>query len=209
MANIINIKERVMIKFKINVKTGLHIGGNKETFGIGGIDSPVIKDPITNEPIIPGSSLKGKMRMLITNVLQKGIEEEITKKLFGSSQTKNKENDYGITRIIFRDMFLTAESKDNLQKHLGKNFFTEVKAENKIDHIKCQANPRFIERVPAGAVFEGECIVNILEQDDKNELINLIKQGFELVNNNTLGGSGSRGYGKVEIVVEEEIILGE
>lgn len=209
MANIINIKERVMIKFKINVKTGLHIGGNKEIYGIGGIDSPVIKDPITNEPIIPGSSLKGKMRMLITDVLHKGTELDITKKLFGSSQNKNKENDYGITRIIFRDMFLTTESKENLQKHLGKNFFTEVKAENKIDHIKCQAKPRFIERVPAGAVFDGECIVNILEQDDKNELINLIKHGFELVNNNTLGGSGSRGYGKVEIVVEEEIILGE
>lgn len=78
MNEIMNIKERVMIKFTVTVKTGLHIGGNKETYGIGGIDSPVIKDPITNEPIIPGSSLKGKMRMLIKHVAQSGVEEEIS-----------------------------------------------------------------------------------------------------------------------------------
>lgn len=207
MNEIMNIKERVMIKFTVTVKTGLHIGGNKETYGIGGIDSPVIKDPITNEPIIPGSSLKGKMRMLIKHVAQSGVEEEISKKVFGKSQSD--ESNYGITRVIFRDLFLTTESKESLQKHLGKNFYTEVKAENKIDPIKVKAMPRFIERVPAGAVFAGECIVNVLEEDNKEELIGLIQQGFELINNNSLGGSGSRGYGKVEIKVDEEKILGE
>lgn len=208
MNEIMNIKERVMIKFTVTVKTGLHIGGNKETFGIGGIDSPVIKDPITNEPIIPGSSLKGKMRMLIKHVTQSGVEQDISKKVFGKAQSDAKSN-YGITRVIFRDLFLTEESKENLQKHLDKNFYTEVKAENTIEPIKVKATPRFIERVPAGAVFAGECIVNVLEEDNKEELISLIQQGFELINNNSLGGSGSRGYGKVEIKVDEEKILGE
>lgn len=208
MNEIMNIKSRIVLKFTLTVKTGLHIGGNKESYGIGGIDSPVIKDPITNEPIIPGSSLKGKMRMLIKHIAQEGNEQEISKKMFGKSHNESK-NDYGMTRLIFRDIFLTKESKEELQKHLGKNFYTEVKAENKIDPVKVNASPRFIERVPSGSVFAGECILNVLEGDDEKELIDLIKLGFELINNNSLGGNGSRGYGKVEIVLNEEIKLGE
>ena len=57
------------MKFKGNYKeivlTGIHIGGNVDSYGIGGVDAPVIKNPLNNEPIIPGSSIKGKMKMLL------------------------------------------------------------------------------------------------------------------------------------------------
>lgn len=45
--------------------TGTRIGGTQEKFEIGGIDNPVIKDPLTDLPYIPGSSLKGKLRHLL------------------------------------------------------------------------------------------------------------------------------------------------
>lgn len=65
------------IKFsaQIRLETGLHIGASNAFAAIGAIDSPVIKDPITNLPIIPGSSLKGKMRTL----LAKGITKKLSR----------------------------------------------------------------------------------------------------------------------------------
>lgn len=195
------IVKRELIKFTLTVKTGLHIGGNKETYGIGGIDSPVIKDPITNEPIIPGSSIKGKMRMLIKYVDKAGKEDAICLKAFGPDPG-SKTNEFGLSRIIFRDMFLIEESKKTLQNHLGENFFTEVKAENKIDNVNVSAQPRFIERVPAGAVFEGECIINYCDGDNE-DFYRFLENGFERINYNALGGSGSRGYGKVDIKITD------
>lgn len=199
-----NIKKRILLKYKLTVLTGLHIGGNKETYGIGGIDSPVIKNPLTNEPIIPGSSIKGKMRMLTTYITDNGDKNNLTtNKAFGAINNDIRSKAL-MTRFIFRDLFLTNDSKQMLQNKLGKGFFTEVKAENKIDNIS--ANPRFIERVPAGAEFEGECVVNILENDTEN-FVKILEDGFDLLANNFLGGSGSRGYGKVaiEIVSKEEL----
>lgn len=136
------ISERKLIEYEVELCTGLHIGGNKESYGIGGIDSPVIKDPLTNKPIIPGSSIKGKIRMLLTHIDVENHNLDEIDKAFGSS-----DKDIGLTRIIFRDLFLTEDSAKELENRLGKGFYTEVKAENKIDNLK--AMPRFIERVPA------------------------------------------------------------
>lgn len=190
------IIERKLIEYEVELCTGLHIGGNKESYGIGGIDSPVIKDPLTNKPIIPGSSIKGKIRMLLTHIDVENHNLDEIDKAFGSS-----DKDIGLTRIIFRDLFLTEDSAKELENRLGKGFYTEVKAENKIDNLK--AMPRFIERVPAGAKFHGECIVKKLDED-KEDFFELLKRGFELLKNSALGGSGSRGYGKVNITIKNE-----
>ena len=190
------IIERKLIEYEVELCTGLHIGGNKESYGIGGIDSPVIKDPLTNKPIIPGSSIKGKIRMLLTDIDVENHNLDEIDKAFGSS-----DKDIGLTRIIFRDLFLTEDSAKELENRLGKGFYTEVKAENKIDNLK--AMPRFIERVPAGAKFHGECIVQKLDED-KEDFFELLKRGFELLKNSALGGSGSRGYGKVNITIKNE-----
>ena len=190
------ISERKLIEYEVELCTGLHIGGNKESYGIGGIDSPVIKDPLTNKPIIPGSSIKGKIRMSLTHIDVENHNLDEIDKAVGSS-----DKDIGLTRIIFRDLFLTEDSAKELENRLGKGFYTEVKAENKIDNLK--AMPRFIERVPAGAKFHGECIVQKLDED-KEDFFELLKRGFELLKNSALGGSGSRGYGKVNITIKNE-----
>lgn len=195
------IKKRYLIKYTVKVITGMHIGGSKENYGIGGVDSPVIKNPLTNEPIIPGSSIKGKIRMLLETV-----EESLNKykhkpktvsEAFGFDKKENvPENN--ITRILFRDLALSEESKAELQKRLGKGFFTEVKAENVLRKLKAPM-PRFIERVPAGAIFEGECVIQELEGDEEGLYKEMLEYGFRLLENSALGASGSRGYGKVEI----------
>ena len=199
------IKKRILVKYTLTVCTGLHIGGNKETYGIGGIDSPVIKDPLTNQPIIPGSSVKGKMRMLLERVGKDQIHNLTLNKAFGyRAENKKGAESIGISRILFRDLFLTENSQRKLQSRLGEDFFTEVKAENQIDNLKVSANPRFIERVPAGTVFSGECVVQYLDIDKDEDFLTFLKTGFELLKHSALGGSGSRGYGKIDITIESE-----
>lgn len=196
------INKRVKITYRLKVKTGLHIGGSKGVYGIGGLDSPVIKNPVTNEPIIPGSSIKGKVRMLLEVVHPE--HQNKFNKMFGYRQG---EQNNPLSRVIFRDLELTKESKEELSKALDGEY-TEIKAENTIDRARGTAkSPRFIERVPAGAVFEGEYIVQYLDTDQDNDFEELVKKGFKLLENNYLGGSGSRGYGKVEfeIINQEEL----
>lgn len=197
------IIKRVVISYELKVKTGLHIGGSKVIYGIGGVDGPVIKNPINNQPIIPGSSIKGKIRMLLESIdSNEGYDQRAIDKAFGPKKDNNP-----LTRVIFRDLELTSESNEELQNSLGKGFFTEIKAENSINRATGKAQPpRFLERVPAGAVFGGEYIIQYLEEDEENfeELINL---GFSFLENSFLGGSGSRGYGKVEYIFKSRTEL--
>ena len=50
---------------QIELLSGLHIGSGNTEIHIGGTDNPVITNPITQQPYIPGSSIKGKMRSLL------------------------------------------------------------------------------------------------------------------------------------------------
>lgn len=205
--------KKIKLHYTIKVLTGLHIGGNKDNVEIGGIDLPVIKLAARdNEPYIPGSSLKGKMRCLleqtrgVTNV---GGDSDVNK-LFGITK---KDNDPVRTenipsRLIVRDAYLTEESKKQIAKCESMEMpYTEGKWENVIDRMKGVAeHPRQIERVPAGAEFAAEFILNVWESDDKNdamsetEMIALLEKGIALLENDYLGGSGSRGYGQVKLI---------
>ncbi len=187
------INKKIILSVELEVLTGLHIGGSETGFDIGGIDDPVVKDVITGEPYIPGSSLKGKLRSLLE--LFNNDSEEIGV-LFGNSKTP--------TRIIVRDLFLL--NKEELESYLGKGIYTEMKAENNIDKLTSKANaPRFIERIPKGAKFRGEIIITSYNEDNCDEFISIIKQGMDMLKDNYLGGSGSRGYGKVAIKITETI----
>ncbi|HOI47455.1 MAG TPA: type III-A CRISPR-associated RAMP protein Csm3 [Bacilli bacterium] len=193
--NDIRLTKRCVCEIELQVLTGIHIGGSKEIYGIGGIDNPVIKNPLTGEPIIPGSSLKGKIRSLLE------LTKNDMKKLFDTDQN-------GPTRVIFRDLCLSKQSVNMLTEMLGFGIFTEVKAENSIDKRTGKAaNPRFSERVPAGVTFEGEIIVNAYNNENIEEMIAVLKKGFELLKANYLGGSGTRGYGKVEIAIKKESMI--
>lgn len=195
-----------VLKVKLELLSGMYIGGNDEGFDIGGADSRVIKNPLTKEPYIPGSSLKGKLKSLLKYKYGKIGDNDIM--FDNDSITKIFEplgnDDISMTRGIFRDFKLTKGSAKKLQSVLGKGLFTEIKAENKINPIKGTAeSPRFIERVPAGAIFEGEIVLNVFDKDNKEEMMKYIKESLRLLEYNYLGGSGSRGYGKVKVIFDD------
>ena len=197
-----------VLNIKLELLSGLYIGGNDNGFDIGGADSDVIRNPLTNKPYIPGSSLKGKLKSLLKYHIK---EVDRTKKdiFFKDSNITNifepiDEGDIKITRAIFRDLTLTVESEIELQNILGTGCFTEIKAENKVNPISGKSDsPRFIERVPAGAVFEGEIVLNVFDGDNKETMMKNIKKSLKLLEMNYLGGNGTRGYGRVKVEFDE------
>lgn len=209
------LKNYKILKGKIICLTGLHIGGSSEKIEIGGIDNPIIRDPITDLPYIPGSSIKGKMRALLEWKYGKvSTDGEVHKckqkdcficKIFGSSA--GEETMAGPTRLIVRDAYLTDESKEKLKKLKEEKGlpYAEEKTENTINRISAKANPRHMERVPAGIEFNFEIVYRIFEDDenDKNdeESFKYVEEAIELLQKDCLGGSGSRGYGKIKIEI--------
>lgn len=215
------LKEIKLINGKIKLLTGLHIGSGDTSLRIGGTDSPVVKNPINNEPYIPGSSIKGKIRSLlelktglmgetggavlthknITNAPEdqkKKIENIL--KLFGSSAADEENNSYGLTRASFSDSFLNQDLKEDFK--LRGISYTEIKSENSINRVKGTANsPRFIERVVPSMEFDLKVSLKIFEGDDNLE--ELVLEGFKLLEQDALGGSGSRGYGRVKIELDD------
>lgn len=195
--------KKIKIQTSITLVTGLHIGGSSENVEIGGIDNPVIKLATReNQPYIPGSSLKGKMRCLLEQTAgasQVGMNSEVNN-LFGITENKNLKTDNQPSKLIVRDAMLTEESKDSLLACNNLDMpYTENKWENVIDRTKGVAeHPRQSERVPAGATFSAEFILNIWDDDNEEELIALFEKGIRLLENDYLGGSGSRGYGQIK-----------
>ena len=199
----------------IELLSGLHIGGGDDTMKIGGIDNGVIKDVNTDKPYIPGSSLKGKMRSLLEwhiGVVGIGDGNPFNSKLldnaiFNDRQVKNraetllklfgdKEGAFGITRINVGDCHLSDESKGMV--------LSEAKYENVINRQKGTAeHPRQTERVPAGVKFKFDIRIKVLEDDNKEKLISMVREGFKLIESDYLGGSGSRGYGRVKFHLSE------
>ncbi len=226
--------KKILIEGTITAKTGLHIGGSNVGMAIGGADATVVRNPLTNEPYIPGSSLKGKMRSLLEKVYAidkfgpsigeqikngpyteyisagNGITEEQANKinliidLFGTMPEKNKENVKPTSRLIVRDCDLEPTSAAELSNSKDTDMpFTEVKTEVVIDRITSAATPRQLERVPAGAVFNMSLILNVYNEDNEEDLVNKVFEGLALVQNDYLGGKGTRGSGEVKINVSE------
>ena len=213
----------VEIKAKLVLQTGLHIGAGDSEMHIGGIDNSVIKHPITQSPYIPGSSLKGKIRTLLewrSGAVQSAplTLKEVSKnpeevknilRLFGiSGDTKNSEQEVaeiGVSRLAFWDCALNEAWEKAIRD--DNQLLTEAKSENTIDRITSTAgNPRQTERVPAGAEFDFKLTLRQFE-GDKPELLDLVLKGLKLLELDSLGGSGSRGYGKVkftELTVDGE-----
>jgi len=197
----------IILKGKLVTLTPLHIGGSKDKFEIGGVDNPVIKDPVTNYPYIPGSSLKGKLRMLlefaegVVKENKKGefppSDDPIITSLFGDS-ADNSQN--GPTRLIVRDAYPDKKTIKMWENTNSETLYTEYKAENTIDRMTSAANPRFIERVHKGSEFDVEFILQLFSMDNDKGQSNFEKlvKAIRLLEDSTLGGGGSRGSGKVE-----------
>ena len=184
---------KIRINGEIELLTGLHIGTGGEFAAIGAADSPVIKDIITNESIIPGSSLKGKLRSMlgarysIKNANGADDDCDEIKRLFGSVDKPS--------RLIFSDM--TISNKDELNS-LNVYTTTETKFENTINRLSGVANPRQIERTIRGCKYSMDIIYNLKEEDEALEDMKMLAEGFKLLEFDYLEGHGSRGYGKVK-----------
>lgn len=256
----------------IDVRTGLHIGGGGETLEIGGLDKGVVRDPVTNQPYIPGSSLKGKLRSILERLegkpvnrpggsdtyryesddLESGFSEVQGNKIpfdgakicsvsriFGSTGRDcwipyNLATSQGLAvlaedtfedkvkyakirgrnspaKLIVRDCHLNKNSVEDLQAIDTGLYMTEWKFENGLDRITAAANPRQIERVPRGSIFDFEMIYTVEYAGEKansdkqeqaikeaqDDLTNILK-ALWVLEDDALGGHGSRGYGKVK-----------
>ena len=153
---------KIQITGTIEVVTGMHIGGSDAFAAIGAIDSPVIIDPLSRKPIIPGSSLKGKIRALLAKaynptVVNHNDDSEKISRLFGSSANDDKPI---TSRLILSDMIL--DNYDELRSK-GLDSITEVKFENTINRKTSIATPRQIERVIRGSKFKLNIIYDVLE----------------------------------------------
>ncbi len=205
------LKKIVKFEGKIVCLTGLCIGGTNNDINIGGLDKEVIKNPVTNEPYIPGSSLKGKMRSQLEKKIGKidrnpcgcGQKDCDVCLLFGAHRNPGAPSNP--TRIIVRDAKLSEETKTLFQSlPAERGSYLEFKGENSINRERGTAeSPRFFERVPEGAKFDMEILLQIYDRDDEDRLLNAVRQSLELVELSYLGGSGTRGYGKVRFDYEE------
>lgn len=198
---------KIQIIGKLKVETGLHIGGNGAFAAIGAVDSPVIRDTTSHLPMIPGSSLKGKMRTLLAKAHNEQIVDpdndvEEIRRVFGNAKKGNPHP----SRILFSDMIM-CNGEELRQKEI--NSMTEVKFENSINRQTAVANPRQIERVIRGAQFNLDLIYEVEKEEEVLDDLKLLAEGMTLLQYDYLGGSGSRGYGKVKFSdVQAQTVIG-
>lgn len=192
--------DKISITAELELMTGMHIGSSSDFAPIGAVDSIVVRDPVKKEPIIPGSTLKGKMRTLlvktetdgpIMNDIKKDAPE--IKRLFGSHDPIMH------SRLQFYDLFMTIESVKKIKSKDTDLYLSEIKFENTINRTTAVANPRQIERVPAGAKFKLNLIYNVEDIAEAKEDIKNLTKAFKLLQLDYIGGHGSRGYGRVNI----------
>lgn len=208
---------KIEITGRIRILTGMHIGGSSEFAAIGAVDSPVIRDVYTDQPMIPGSSVKGKMRYLLSREYAEDhsfvkIENEDAriKRLFGYPNA-NKEDpedrrEAHVSRLQIPDMFLSNGEELKLEGIPA----TEIKFENTINRITAVANPRQIERTSRGTEFDIHWIYNAEEAGEIEEDFRMLGEGLRLLKYDYLGGHGSRGYGKITFEdLDVDCVVGE
>jgi len=186
---------KILIHCKLIVCTGMHIGDSSAFSAIGAVDSQVVRDPLTGLPIVPGSSLKGKLRTLLARSISGDIQhmprhdddDERVKRLFGSSSPVRA------ARLQFSDCFV---SNADEMRRVG---ITEVKAENGINRANSEANPRFIERVSRGTAFAVNIVYDIADETQISDDLALLARGMKLLQLDYLGGHGTRGSGRVSL----------
>jgi CRISPR-associated protein Csm3 len=210
----INLYGRIFLQARIRAVTGLHIGGAPAALSIGSVDNPVLRDPLTNRPYVPGSSVRGKMRSLwekMTGAPQNqrigaGVyihmaqnraeyEQSEVSQIFGV--TGNAEASFP-TRLLVRDALLSDESEKKLREQAHTDLpYTEVKWEAAIDRVTSAATPRQMERVPRDSAFDGfELVFSIYRQQDITLFVRVL-EAMQLLQDDYLGGQGSRGSGKI------------
>jgi CRISPR-associated protein Csm3 len=232
----IQLQEIIELKGILVLESNLHIGSGKLEMHIGGTDNPIIKHPHTQEPYIPGSSIKGKIRSLLelktgvaasayrinpnsggiagleTYLKEDSPKEDSSKvasilKIFGFSGSDKSDSSrdgeigrsLGPTRASFADCYLNADWLDRAVENMWP--LAVEKQETAIDRISGTAKTgslRQTEMVPAGAEFDFRVTFKVFKDSDR-KLLEMLKEGIELLQKDAIGGSGSRGYGRIRI----------
>ncbi len=208
-----------LVEFKnvegiLHCVTGLRIGGTKEATGIGETDNPIIRHPVTRLPYVPGSSLKGKFRSLLEQKYS-GQSQETGKpctcgkgdncficRLFGSGDVRTTRE---TTRLVFRDCPLTPESEKQLSDALPGIFAetkTEIAMDRKAGHTR-SGSLRQNERVPEGTEFQFSLTMRIFDVDNAAQHWSRVAEAIEMLEADYLGGSGTRGYGRVKFLTPD------
>ena len=222
----IQLQGKIFLQGTIRAVTGLHIGGNSDDLEIGGIDNPIIRNAFDRKPYIPGSSLRGKMRGLLDRYFNKTLNKSVGRdvrvhecdtpndynacpicQVFGVAPIRQLSGKTMPTRLIVRDTFLDGNALSILDNADTDTLYAEIKTEVAIDRITSAATPRQQERVLAGTTFGPfQMIQSFYTQDQgdpqaqlENEiqLFDTVLKGMELLVDDYLGGSGSRGYGQI------------
>lgn len=215
---------KVIIELPFKLLTGAHIGNANEGFAIGGVDKVVVRDAVTRLPIVPGSSLKGKLRAIVEamegakkgRTLAQGEwynrghgglyrheapnREEALKNAVDRTFGTTGEGSAGTNhpaRLAVSDAQVTAQTAEVLSDLEGDFPFTEVKSENFLDRITSAANPRTLERVPAGSVFRTRLSYTVEDTGQVEDDLRFVLAALAWLEDDYIGGNGSRGYGRL------------
>jgi CRISPR-associated protein Csm3 len=229
---------KVVLSAEMVALTGIRVGAASSGLDIGGVDQPVLRDPVTNEPYIPGSSIKGKLRSLLTKAHGLPLEQLVQRPVevwlhwctdvaayrrcpicptFGQFPSGPRGARFGFvtpTRLIARDARLGPELQvveDGVVsrkpwKEVDTDLpYSEVKVEVALDVVTAASNPRQMERVPPGAIFESELLFTVYRSDDgtidpemEKQRLREVLAAMRMLEDDYLGSSGTRGYGKVK-----------
>lgn len=211
-----SIKKIIEFNGTMTIKSGVHIGGNGNGTKVGGCDNPVIRNPLTNDPYIPGSSIKGALRSCaekmsayadkIRNGKPCGCGQEtcMVCKLFGAHMNMRAAS--GEPRLIVRDMNLSPDFLDHVMESGGSHSdIIETKVSTMIDRSTNTAvggSLRNMERVAAGAVFDCSFSIKVMDKDNEVELINFFKKCLSIVEATGIGGKVTSGSGQVEFDID-------
>ena len=218
------LRKILRIRAVLLAKTGLRIGMSRDQMAIGDLDNPVIRNPLTDEPYIPGSSLKGKLRYLLEwslggDYILKAKDKHVyasldpndpVARIFGLAPENDQKSleaarERGPTRLLVRDAYLLEDSKRALERTAARGgLYTEIKQEVFIPRLGGNANPRTTERVPAGARFGVEMAYRVLDDLDEVYFQKYLLKALELLEVDGLGGHISRGYGQVYFLHPEK-----
>jgi CRISPR-associated protein Csm3 len=204
---------KIEITGTLEVLTGMHIGTGGGFAAIGAVDKPVVRDPLTKLPMIPGTTLKGKMRSLLSRqhaadsarfADKAANDSPEIRRLFGDT------DEFMTGRLIFRDTVLANKA---VLEAKGAKTLTEVKFENTINRVTAIANPRQMERVIPGSQFAFSLVYEVSygtpgkgnepvlpTSDEIHKDFDTIVTGLKLLELDYLGGSGTRGYGRVKFL---------
>ncbi|MCD4656244.1 MAG: type III-A CRISPR-associated RAMP protein Csm3 [Planctomycetes bacterium] len=207
------LDKRIFLNGYIIAETGLLIGGTDTGQGLSGADKVVLRNPINERPFIPGSSLKGKLRMLLEQLsgeysepAEKKSASDIHKKIARLLGKISDDRAESPRMLIIRDAKLANHKYLEEQEQLDMPY-TELKTEVSIDRITAKATPHCYERVPAGSVFSFEMILSTYDfgksKDEAKQYVELILTALLLLQDDYLGANGSRGYGKVKFHVND------